>query len=249
MGKLIDLTGKTFNFLKVIERDYEYEKTVKNKQPYWKCQCLNCGRIKTIQGAAIRNGHSKSCGCLQKQITSENTLNDLTHKQFGDLYVLERDKSKPKGHQSKAYWICQCKCGKILSVVGVDLKSGHTQSCGCSIKSKGERKIEELLLSMNINFKIQYKFSDLIGDNSQLRFDFAIFDQNNSLICLIEYQGQQHYKQVELFQTEEQFLKQKENDNKKQRYCQEKKIKLIEIPYWDYQKINENYLKEKIYGI
>lgn len=31
MGKLIDLTGKTFNFLKVIERDYEYEKTVKNK--------------------------------------------------------------------------------------------------------------------------------------------------------------------------------------------------------------------------
>jgi hypothetical protein len=31
MGKLIDLTGKTFDFLKVIERDYEYEKTVKNK--------------------------------------------------------------------------------------------------------------------------------------------------------------------------------------------------------------------------
>ena len=102
---------------------------------------------------------------------------------------------------------------------------------------------------MNINFKIQYTFSDLIGDNSQLRFDFAIFDQNNSLICLIEYQGQQHYKQVELFQTEEQFLKQKENDNKKQIYCKEKEIKLIEIPYWDYQKINENYLKERVYGI
>lgn len=29
---------------------------------------------------------------------------------------------------------------------------------------------------MNINFKIQHKFSDLIGDKSQLRFDFAIFD-------------------------------------------------------------------------
>ena len=138
---------------------------------------------------------------------------------------------------------------KILSVVGVDLKSGHTQSCGCSIKSRGERKIEELLLSMNINFKVQYKFPDLIGDNSQLRFDFAIFDQNNSLICLIEYQGQQHYNQVELFQTEEQFLKQKENDNKKQIYCKNKKIKLIEIPYWDYQKINENYLEERIYEL
>ena len=88
---------------------------------------------------------------------------------------------------------------------------------------------------------------DYVGCAATLATDKL--DQNNSLMCLIEYQGQQHYKQVELFQTEEQFLKQKENDNKKQIYCKEKEIKLVEIPYLDYQKINENYLKEKIYGI
>lgn len=245
MGKLIDLTGQTFNFLKVIERDREYEKTVKNKQPYWKCQCLKCGTIKTIQGAAIRNGHSKSCGCLQKEIASENTLKDLTHQQFGDLYVLQRDKSKEKGHQKKAYWICQCKCNKIISVVGVDLISGHTTSCGCTIKSHGEYLIEKLLLNMNINFKTQYTFSDLKGDKKLLRFDFAIIE-DNKLKCLIEYQGQQHYNQIELFQSEEDFKKQQENDNKKRLYCNINNIKLIEIPYWDYNKIDEIYLRRKI---
>ena len=100
---------------------------------------------------------------------------------------------------------------------------------------------------MGINFKMQYKFSDLIGDVSQLRFDFAIMDESNNLICLIEYQGQQHYEQVKLFQTEEIFLRQQNNDNKKRDYCKKNNIKLVEIPYWDYQKIDEDYLKEIIY--
>lgn len=247
MGKLIDLTGKTFNYLYVIERDREYEKTVKNKEPYWKCKCLKCGTIKTIRSSSIRNGSTKSCGCFQKEAASKYSLKDLTNQKFGDLTVLRRDLSKESGHQKKAYWICQCRCGKIVSVVGVDLISKHTQSCGCSIKSRGEKKIEELLLTMGINFKMQYKFSDLIGDVSQLRFDFAIMDENNNLICLIEYQGQQHYKQVKLFQTEEVFLRQQNNDNKKRDYCKKNSIKLVEIPYWDYQKIDEDYLKEIIY--
>ena len=38
-------------------------------------------------------------------------LIDLTGQRFGDLVVLERDINKPKG---RAYWICQCDCGKLL---------------------------------------------------------------------------------------------------------------------------------------
>ena len=35
-------------------------------------------------------------------------------------------------------------------------------------------------------------------------------------------------------------------DEEKRKYCKENNIQLIEIPYWDFAKINLNYLKEKM---
>lgn len=241
MPRLIDLTNKKFGRLTVIKRDI----TKQGAQPYWVCQC-ECGNVKSIQGAALRSGHTKSCGCLQKDIASQNTLKDLTNQTFGKLKVLRRDNSKPQGHQYKAYWICQCECGKIISVKSDDLTRGHTRSCGCILTSKGEEKIREILLSNNIKYKEQFTFENLLGTkNGLLRFDFAIFKENK-LLALIEYQGQQHYHRVDYFQTQKQYEVQILNDNKKREYCKNNNIQLIEIPYWDYNKININYIKEKI---
>jgi hypothetical protein len=67
------------------------------------------------------------------------------------------------------------------------LRSGDTCSCGC-IFSKGEAKVEKCLKEMNIFFKREYSFEDLKTDkNYPMRFDFAIFNKNNTLQCLIEY--------------------------------------------------------------
>ena len=99
---------------------------------------------------------------------------------------------------------------------------------------------------MNITFKKEFSFPKLLSIKGQtLRFDFAVFDKENKLVCLIECQGQQHYKPIEQFGGEAQFLIQKENDEKKRNFCKEENIILIEIPYWDYPIINESYLKEK----
>lgn len=70
------------------------------------------------------------------------TLIDLTGQVFGKLTVIERDMSKPKG---KAYWICRCECGNTKSIVGTDLRSGKTSSCGCKIAEAAKnnrRKLE-----------------------------------------------------------------------------------------------------------
>lgn len=75
--------------------------------------------------------------------------------------------------------------------------------------------------------------------NWKLRFDFYFPEQN---ICL-EYQGIQHYDFTNKFYSEEG----QERDNLKREYCRNNNIKLIEIPYTDFNKINWNYLKEKIY--
>ena len=53
---------------------------------------------------------------------------DLTDKTFGRLYVVEeagRDKWK------RATWLCKCECGNEVVVYSINLRSGHTQSCGC----------------------------------------------------------------------------------------------------------------------
>lgn len=69
--------------------------------------------------------------------------------------------------------------------------NGNTQSCGC-LKSKGELKINAILTKMGINFKTQYYFNDCrFNDTNRLAyFDYAIFDINNKLLALIEYDGE-----------------------------------------------------------
>jgi len=67
MPKFIDLTGKTFNQLTIIER----AENTKQGKARWVCRCT-CGKISTIDGANIRNGHTKSCGCFAKESLEKN---------------------------------------------------------------------------------------------------------------------------------------------------------------------------------
>lgn len=53
-------------------------------------------------------------------------IKDLTGQQFGQLTILKRDIKR----KDRAYWICECSCGKQISVAGTKLRQGQ-QSCGC----------------------------------------------------------------------------------------------------------------------
>ena len=53
-------------------------------------------------------------------------LNELG-KTYGRLTVKEKATDKGK----YARWLCQCSCGNPTIVLGADLRSGATQSCGC----------------------------------------------------------------------------------------------------------------------
>ena len=61
MGKLIDLTGRTFTRLKVIKR-VEKPTNVKNQHAYWLCKC-ECGKEIIADCSALLRGNTKSCGC------------------------------------------------------------------------------------------------------------------------------------------------------------------------------------------
>lgn len=125
--KAMDLTGQRFGRLTVL-REGERRK----KQRYWVCEC-ECGNIKEVQQAHLRNGSIVSCGCKRKE------YEDLTGQRFGRLTVIEEGKydrmtgqiTNKKWDLNIRYWVCQCDCGNVVEVAYTNLKNGNTQSCGC----------------------------------------------------------------------------------------------------------------------
>ena len=94
--------------------------------------------------------------------------------------------------------------------------------------SKGEDKIIRLLRAANIKFEREKTFSDLRG--GKFRYDFYLPSYN----ILIEVDGEQHFKQVKVFQkTRSDFLKQQENDRRKNSYALANGIILLRIPFWE----------------
>lgn len=232
-----DLTGQTFGELTVLSLDIDNN----SKGAYWICKC-SCGNIKSISGSALRQGRTKSCGCRKSFYTSEKNSDLLQVGQhYGKWTIVEKDITNLG---NGARYICKCECGTIKSVSASNLKNGSSLSCGCLL-STGEQIIADILASMNFTFAKEYSFNDLKGDISQLRFDFAIF-KDNKLQCLLEYQGEQHYKNKDYFDRKMSFDKRQEYDRRKREYCKNHNIKLIEIPYWDKEKLNEEYLLKLI---
>lgn len=240
MGRpLIDLTGRKFGYLTVLELDKVKSTNVK----YWKCQC-ECGIIKSIQGGHLKNGSVSSCGChssdkLKKYNSSK--LIDLTGKTFGKWTVLSHEYADNRGTH---YWKCKCECGNVVTVKGNSLTCGKSKSCGCT-KSYGEEKIISILQESNINFITQKTFPDLVSEKGiALRVDFYLPDLN---IC-IEYNGVQHYKTIGGWNNEEHLIYTQKHDKIKEKYCQEKGIKLIIISYKDYKNLTLDFLQEKIFN-
>jgi len=126
MAQLIDLTGKKFNKLTVIER----AENNKSGQARWKCEC-DCGKEVAVTTTDLKSGHTKSCGCYGREKPKAN-FTDLTGRRFNRLTVIERAENNKFG---QAFWKCKCDCGKETIVNTRDLKSGHTKSCGCFLKN------------------------------------------------------------------------------------------------------------------
>lgn len=68
MGNFIDMTGKRFGLLTVIEQAEDQISPSGRHHKMWVCKC-DCGKIKTINGDNLRGGNTISCGCVQKEIT------------------------------------------------------------------------------------------------------------------------------------------------------------------------------------
>ncbi len=241
MGRKLsnDYTGTLCGCWKVIERDWHPKS--KSHETFWIAECQNCGNIASVRKTDLDKNPSSCNNCKGdfSTISKIKKYNVQPGDKFGYLIVLDKPRArKPSGMYVK----CQCQCGNIVEVriehlLGVN--HSRTISCGCASRSSGEVKIAKILQNANINYAYNYVIADF---SKYAPFDFAIFDANNQLIELVEYDGEQHYRPVEYFGGEDKYKQQQERDDRKNEYCRKQGIKLKRIPYWDYDKLSLEYI-------
>lgn len=221
--------GEKYNSLTVI--DFVPRKSTNQ---YWLCKC-DCGNTSIVSMAHLKTNHTKTCGKCK-----------WIGKKFGLLTVIEETSKRTSDNHIIVK--CQCECGNIVEK-GVDnlVKNQDSISCGCNTKSGGELKIRKILQENNLNFQEEYSFEDLVGKNNhKLRFDFAVFNQDNTqILFLIEFDGLQHFQDVNIFPNA---ARTRELDLVKNQYCEQHKIKLIRIPYYDESIIDYDYIMKAAYG-
>ncbi len=240
MGKLINETGNVYGKLTVLYRDPE-----PHVKPYWICQC-SCGNIISVYGNSLRNGATtqcKKCSCKQGvEKRLGQTYASLIGKHFNHLTVIEEDLSKGNKAGEARYWKCQCDCGKIISISTSTILNEKIFSCGC-YHSKGEGIIEQILKENNIIYEKEKTFETCRFENTNrlARFDFYLPEHK----IIIEFDGRQHYTNPGGFFTNEEVQKIRDRDNFKNNWCLLNNIKLFRIPYYDEDKLNINYFKER----
>lgn len=232
--RMENLIGHRFTKLTVLFPVY-VEKRIKRKG-YWLCKC-DCGNYIVCRADCLKNKHIQSCGCMTIEGVynkSKAIASQMIGKRFGKLVVNEFVGYKTDNRGiGKAIYRCTCDCGNDdFIVIGNSLTSNATLSCGCLTRSIGEENIEKILKENNIAFKSEYVFLDLYScKNGHPRYDFAILDDNNIPIRLIEFDGEQHEHPVEIFGGEEMFKIRQENDKLKNEYALSHNIPLVRIPY------------------
>lgn len=205
------------------------------------CEC-RCGNIIARKKTDITSGHTKSCGCLQKEMAS--TKNTKNWQGYTSKYGISFIEPAYKNNNGKWFWKCRCFCGNEFVALPAKIASGHTSSCGCKNTPSKERLIKAILDDHNINYIHQYS-TDKCKYKYPLKFDFALLKDDNTPYCFIEYDGEQHYKPINFFGGIAGFEKALKRDEIKNTYCKEKGIPLYRLKY----DLTDNEIKEKIVNI
>ena len=174
--------------------------------------------------------------CGGKKVCTENCLATLEPGLAGEWHPEKNRTLTPNdvttGSNTKAWWICP-KGHEYQARISHRSAGSNCPHCNLS---KGEEAVRKTLKSLNVKFKSEFPLKKREGGRS-LRFDFAVGVGLRR--GLIEYHGIQHYQSVDAFGGQAAFLKVQQRDHAKRALCQRLGLPLLEIPYWDFENIND----------
>ena len=203
-----------------------------------KHRCSKCNNIYVQKPNNHLNGHGcPKCNKKQPYLAYTQTEYTKLATSIANAYPIE----KYMGRMTKIKHRCN-NCGSIYEQLPNDLLRGHFGCHYCKLQSHGEKYIRNYLDKHSIKYIPQKKFHDL-KDKQLLSYDFYLPDYS----ILIEYQGKQHYENIDYFGGEEKFKKQQYHDNIKRKYAKDNGYKLLELHYsLDNQDKVDKYLRRRI---
>ena len=108
----LDLTGQRFG--RLIVRGFATADPIKGCQ--WNCAC-DCGKIKTVKAKHLRNGGTKSCGCLHIEHALKNVSENKRHVGFERLSAKGYVEIKTaNGFRRKHVFVMESHIGRRLEI-------------------------------------------------------------------------------------------------------------------------------------
>lgn len=204
-----------------------------NAKTHIKCICKECGNIFSTTPYQIEIGRGcKKCADKKRGLASRKPY---------DIFISEVKLQNPNveiiGEYITSHDHIETKClicGTIWTPIADSLLRGY--GCPCCKSSKLESKVEHYLKNNNMEYIHPAKFDNLIGVGGRhLSYDFYLPQYN----LLIECQGAQHERPVEYFGGIKKFVIQKIHDTRKRKYAHDNNINLLEIWYYEENKIDK----------
>lgn len=131
--KGMDLTGKRFGRLTVLQEAKPRKRKDRTGQlRFWMCKC-DCGNVKEIRQEQLIKGKSKSCGCYRKDCAKKPDPNAITRK-YKRIYKIWRGIKErctyPNGQHHKNYYdngvkMCDEWFNSSISFIEWALKNGY----------------------------------------------------------------------------------------------------------------------------
>ncbi|MRB61273.1 DUF2726 domain-containing protein [Bacillus thuringiensis] len=196
------------------------------KKLFYICSCGNKGEV-TLSN--FRSGN-RCKECAIKRLRNNYEDVKRVFKEYGCTLLTTEYKSSTF---QKLDYICSC--GNHHSMRFLSFQRGE-RCPRCSSISKGEKAILHFLEMNSIQHKYQFIMKECKNINP-LPFDFVVFDGANSIKCLIEFDGKQHFTPIEKWGGDEYFEKIKKHDKIKNEYCHTNGIPLYRISYKELRKV------------
>lgn len=211
-----------------------------------KLRCIKTNEIlETIPKNILLKNICKVCVNYDKRILLKNHIKGKTSKLSHHEFIRKSNKTHYGiyDYSITKYTLSKNKVEILCNKHGIFKVTAnhHIRGTGCPKcrESKGETNIRIILEKNNIQFQQEKIFDDLKNNKSYPRFDFYIPKYNT---C-IEFDGKQHYEAIEHWGGLESFKQTKINDENKNKYCKNKNINLIRIPYWEINNIEHIIIK------
>lgn len=234
-GKVKYATGNTdLMFEKLKGIPIKYIGKIRDRAQKRQFQCLVCDH--RWEASPLGFVNSKGCPACNRKIhlsmkaKSQEQYNKELFE-ISDGYIICTEPYIKAGIKIKHKCIL---CDHEWPITPGSVLRGSYRCQRCSIMSKGEERIHRFLRDRGVVNKYEKTFDDCRHEGL-LSFDFHLID----LHTLIEYDGQQHYFPIEMWGGQDGFDKLLIRDAIKTKYCLDKNIPLIRIPYFDFDRIEE----------